>query len=195
MNLPEPQYELTFPLMKALRERRTVRKWKDQPISHQDLANLLWAASGETKSKKGRIKSKRTAPSVCNSQEIRVYTLMENGVFLYNEEAHSLELRVSKDLRSEVGTQRMMKTAPLGIVFVADLGRMKSPFLMSHDAKRFSAWVDTGFISQNIYLYCAAAKMGTAVLSLVNRDKLHSLMQLKEDEKIVLTQAVGYVAD
>ncbi|SMP53469.1 hypothetical protein [Anoxynatronum buryatiense] len=42
IKLPEPQKELEFPLMKALEERRTVRKWSDLPISEQELSNLLW---------------------------------------------------------------------------------------------------------------------------------------------------------
>jgi SagB-type dehydrogenase family enzyme len=193
IKLPEPQKDLKFPLMKALEKRRTIRKWNDVPISEQEISNLLWAACGITKSKYGNVKSKRTAPSACNSQEIRVYAIMQKGVFLYNEEDHELIEITPKDIRDNIGTQKMMKSAPMGLVFVADLSRMKSPFLRSMEAKRFSAWVDTGYISQNVYLYCAASNLGTAVLSLVNRDKLHKLIGLKEDEKIVLTQVVGHL--
>jgi len=63
--------------MKALEKRRTIRKWKDTPVSEQEISNLLWAACGITKSKYGNVKSKRTAPSACNSQEIRVYIIMK----------------------------------------------------------------------------------------------------------------------
>jgi hypothetical protein len=35
----------------------------------------------------------------------------------------------------------------------------------------------------------------TAVLGLVDRDKLHEAMQLKEHEKVVYTQAVGKSLD
>ena len=192
IKLPEPEKELKFPLMKALEKRRTTRKWKKDYISEQEISNLLWAACGITKSKKGNVKSKRTAPSACNSQEIRVYILLEKGVFLYEEE-HILIKIISEDIRENIGTQKMMKSAPMGLVFVADLSRMKSPFLRSYEAKRFCAWVDTGYISQNVYLYCAASNLGTAVLSLVDRDKLHKLMKLKKNEKVVLTQAVGYL--
>lgn len=193
IKLPEPQKELDFPLMKALEQRRSIRKWEDTPISEQELSNLLWAACGITKDKYGKVKSKRTAPSACNSQEIRVYVLMEKGVFLYNEENHELIEIISKDIRENIGTQKMMKSAPMGLVFVADLSRMNSPFLRSKEAQRFSAWVDTGYISQNVYLYCAASNLGTVVLSLVDRDKLQELMQLKEHEKIVLTQVIGHL--
>ncbi len=191
IKLPEPQKNLEFPLMKALEIRRTVRKWQEGPVPEQDLSNLLWAACGITKEKYGRVKSKRTAPSACNSQEIRVYLLMEKGVFLYDEENHAL-IEIHPDyIREFTRTQKMMKAAPLGLVFVADLSRMNSPFLRKKEARQFCAWVDTGYISQNVYLYCAASNLGTAVLSLVNREKLHRLMKLKEHEKIVLTQVVG----
>ncbi len=66
--------------------------------------------------------------------------------------------------------------------------------MRSEEAKRFSAWVDTGFISQNVYLYCTAANLGTVVLAMIKREKLRELMQLEEHEKIVLTQVVGHLA-
>ncbi len=191
VKLPDPEKHLDFPLMEALERRRSIRKWKNLPLSEQELSNLLWAACGITKEKYGKVKCKRTAPSACNSQEIRVYVIAEEGVFLYDEENHQLIRTVARDIRKDIGTQKMMKSAPLGLVFVADLSRLKSPFLRSREAKRFSAWVDTGYVSQNVYLYCAAAGLGTVVLSLVDRDKLHTLMKLREEEKIVLTQAVG----
>jgi SagB-type dehydrogenase family enzyme len=193
IKLPAPQKDLEFPLMKALENRRSIRKWKDASISKQEISNLLWAACGITKSEYGNVKSKRTAPSACNSQEIRIYAILKEGVFLYNEDNHELIEVVPKDIRDNIGTQKMMKSAPMGLVFVADLLRMKSPFLKSMEAKRFSAWVDTGYISQNIYLYCAASNLGTVVLALINRDKLHKLMRLNKNEKIVLTQVVGYL--
>ena len=191
IQLPEPQKALDFPLMKALENRRSIRKWKDAPIAEQDLSNLLWAACGITKNKYGNVKSKRTAPSACNSQEIRVYVLLAKGVFLYSEESHTLMEMVATDIREHIGTQKLMKSAPMGLVFVADLSKMTSPFLKNKEAQRFCAWVDTGYISQNVYLYCAASGLGTVALSLVNRDELHHRMQLKEHEKIVLTQVVG----
>lgn len=78
--LPAPQTDSPFTLMQALETRRTTRKWSGEPVLEQDLSNLLWAACGITKKKKGNTKSKRTAPSACNAQEIRVYVLLESGV-------------------------------------------------------------------------------------------------------------------
>ena len=193
IKLPAPKKDLTFPLMEAFAQRRSIRKWDDTPISLQDLSNLLWAACGVTKEKYGKVKCKRSTPSACNSQEIRVYALLPQGVYIFNEEEHVLECILVDDIREHTGTQKMMKSAPLGLVYVADLSRMTSPFMRSDEAKRFSAWVDTGFVSQNVYLYCTAANMGTVALMLIDRKILGKKLQLQEHEKIVMTQAVGYL--
>ena len=88
--LPAPQKDLDFPLMRALENSKSIRKWKDEPLSDQELSNLLWAACGITKETTKTAKSKRTAPSACNSQEIRVYVATRDGLFLYDEVNHQL---------------------------------------------------------------------------------------------------------
>lgn len=88
--LPEPQLDLPFPLMKAIQLRRTKRKWMNSDLSNQEISNLLWAACGVTHKETKRSKSRRTVPSACNSQEIKVYIALPNGLFLYNEKHHRL---------------------------------------------------------------------------------------------------------
>jgi SagB-type dehydrogenase family enzyme len=190
IKLPSPQKNLSFPLMQALAERRTTRKWQDKPLSEQVLSNLLWAACGINRVKKES--AKRTAPSACNSKEIKIYIALPDGLFLYNEYEHVLIKTLAADIRHNIGTQSMMHSAPVGLIYVSDYSAMTS-ILFTNDSKRwFMSGVDTGFISQNVYLYCAAANLSTAVLGLINRNKLHSLMKLKESEHVVLTQVVGY---
>lgn len=53
IKLPPPQKDLDFPLMKALEARRSKRKWKSDPLSKQQLSNLLWAGCGITRSATG----------------------------------------------------------------------------------------------------------------------------------------------
>jgi SagB-type dehydrogenase family enzyme len=191
IKLPPPQKNLDFPLMKALKERRSVRKWKKTPLSKQELSNLLWAACGITKEETNKSKSKRTAPSAHNWQEIKVYVAMKQGLFLYDEKGHQLIQILSKDIREDIGTQKMMRSAPVGLIYVSDYSKLSSYFAKDDDEKWFLTGTDAGFVSQNVYLYCAAAQLGTVVLGLVNRDKLHKIMGLKECEKVVYTQVVG----
>jgi len=191
IKLPQPQKELDFPLMKALAMRRTKRKWKDLSLSDQEISNLLWAACGITHQESKKSKSRRTVPSACNSQEIKIYIALYNGLFLYDEKNHQLVKVLSEDIRKDIGTQKMMRSAPVGLIYVSDYSKLKTFIFKDDNRKWFTSTADTGFISQNVYLYCAAANLSTAILGLVNRDKLHKIMGLNENEKIVYTQVVG----
>ncbi len=195
IKLPVPQKDLDFPLMKALEKRRSIRKWKNDSLSEQELSNLLWVACGITKEETKRSKSKRTAPSACNSQEIKIYVATKKGLFLYDEKNHQLIQTLTKDIRENIGTQKMMHSAPVGLIYVSDYSKMTNFLFRNDDQRWFTSGSDTGFISQNIYLHCAAAKLSTVVLGLVNRDKLHKIMNLKEHEKVVYTQVVGKSLD
>ena len=191
IKLPTPQKDLEFPLMKALEKRRSIRKWKNDALSDQELSNLLWAACGITKEETSRSKSRRTAPSASNSQAIKIYVTMKKGLFLYDEKNHQLIQILSKNIIENIGTQKMMHSAPLGLIYVSDFSKMKIYLAKSDNLKWFVSGTDTGFISQNVYLYCATANLSTVVLGLVNREKLHDIMGLKEHEKVVYTQVVG----
>jgi SagB-type dehydrogenase family enzyme len=195
IKLPLPQKALDFPLMKAFEKRRSIRKWKDEPLSDQELSNLLWAACGISKEKTRNSKSKRTAPSACNSQEIKIYVATKNGLFLYDEKHHQLTQLLSKDIRENIGNQKMMRSAPVGLIYVSDYSKMTNFLFRNDEIKWFFSGTDTAFVSQNVYLYCAAAKLSTVVLGLVKRDKLHKIMGLKECEKVVFTQVVGKALD
>jgi len=193
IKLPNPNLNIDVPLMKAIQNRRTKRKFSNRSIDMQTLADILWVSCGITKEAKSNTKSKRTVPSGCNSQEIRVYALTNEGAFLYDEVTHTLNLINEKDIRHCIGIQRMMKKAPLGLVYVADLSKMKSAILKKEEAKQFSSYVDTGYVSQNVYLYCAAMNLSTAAIALIRREEISELLNLNNEfEKVILTQAIGY---
>ncbi len=189
--LPPPQKELSFPLMLALELRRTKRKWAPQHLSPQQLSNVLWAACGLTSPATSKSKSKRTAPSARNSQTIKVYVALPTGVYQYNETQHTLVLVHGNDIREHIGTQQMMKTAPVGLIYVSDYAKLKGYIGTTNDQKWFVAGTETGFISQNVYLYCASAGLSTAIIGLVNRPKLQQVMGLLPTEKVVYTQVIG----
>jgi len=191
IKLLEPQKNLEFPLMKAIELRRTKRKWKSSKLSEQEISNLLWVACGITHKETKQSKSRKTAPSACNSQEIKVFIALSDGVFLYDEKNHQIIRVHSKDIRENIGTQKMMHSAPVGLIYVSDFSKLKTFQFKDDERKWLTSAVDTGFISQNVYLYCAATNLSTAILGLVDREKLHKIIGLNENEKIVYTQVVG----
>lgn len=185
IKLPTPQTEGGKPLMQALKERKSTREFSSKKLPVEALSNLLWAAFGINRPESGR----RTAPSAMNRQEIDIYVATANGCYLYNAKAHVLEPVLAEDIRELTGTQSFVKDAPLNLVFVADLSKMGGG---TDDGKEKTALADTGFISQNVYLFCASEGLATVVRGLVDKPALAEKMNLRPDQRIILAQTVGY---
>jgi SagB-type dehydrogenase family enzyme len=183
--LPKPQTEGGKPLMEALRLRRSSRAFSPRPLPDQVLSNLLWAAAGVSRPDSG----KRTAPSAMNWQEVSVYVVRADGVYVYDGAAHTLTQVVSDDIRALTGKQAFVKDAPVNLVYVADYDKMGKA---TEDDKKMYAATDTGFISQNVYLYCASEGLATVVRGWVDKPALAKAMKLRPAQKIILAQTVGY---
>ncbi|MCE5249691.1 SagB/ThcOx family dehydrogenase [bacterium] len=183
--LPAPQKEGGKPLMQALNERQTIREYSSESLPPQVLSNLLWAAFGINRPESG----KRTAPSAMNWQEIDIYVASAEGLYLYDPKAHSLNPVVAGDIRAQTGRQPFVTEAALNLIYVADFSRTGNAAQEQCD---FYSACDTGFISQNIYLFCASEGLATVVRGGLDRTALAEAMKLREDQKIILAQTVGY---
>jgi SagB-type dehydrogenase family enzyme len=187
IKLPDPQTKGGMPLMEALSKRQTLREFSDEPLPVQMLSDMLWAAFGVNRPESG----KRTAPSAMNLQEIDIYVALQDGLYLFRADKHVLEPVMDQDVRMHTGNQPFVAGAPVNLIFVADYSRMTRG---SQAEKDFYSATDTGFISQNVYLYCASAGLATVVRGWVDRDKLAEVIGLRDDQKIILAQTVGYPA-
>lgn len=186
IKLPPPQKEIGKPLMQALSLRHSTRTFSSKPLSMQEMSNLLWAAFGINRTESG----KRTAPSAMNWQEIDIYVATAEGVFLYNARDHSLIKVSGEDLRALTGKQDYVKDAPLNLVYVADMSKIGDT---KGDDRLIYTSADCGFIAQNVYLYCASEDLAVVVRGLVDRDTLSKKLNLKPEQKIILSQTVGYM--
>ena len=184
VNLPKPDTTGGKPLMKALKERRSVRSFSQERISEQTLANLLWAAFGIN-----RPDGHRTAPSAMNWQEIDIYVVMEKGVYLYNPAGQTLQPVLKGDIREKTGVQAFVKDAPLNLIYVADLSKTNRA---SPGDRDLYTGADCGFIAQNVYLFCASEGLATVVRGSVDRTLLSQNLNLNPHQKIILAQTVGY---
>lgn len=184
IELPKPQTDGGKPLMQALKERKTSREFSSKKLSMQVLSNLLWAGNGIN-----RPDGKRTAPTAMNKQEIDVYVAMAEGLYLYDAKANTLIGILAEDVRAATGTQPFVKDAPVNLVFVADFSKMGNG---PDEQKQFYAAADTGYVSQNVYLYCASEGLATVVRGSVDKPALAAIMKLPDNKKIILAQTVGY---
>ncbi|GHT14991.1 hypothetical protein FACS189426_22150 [Bacteroidia bacterium] len=162
--------------MDALNARQSNREYSDKELSLQTLSDLVWAAYGFNR------EDKRTAPSSQDKQEIDLYVSLKTGIYFYDGKAQKLILKAKGNHQATTGRQAFVEIAPVNFVFVANLDKN------SRDA----ALIDCGFISQNIYLFCASENLNSVVRGSYDKEGLQSLLKLTEKQEVLLTQTVGY---
>jgi nitroreductase len=182
--LPSPRSKGGKPLIEALALRRSTREYADRPLTTQLLSDLLWAAFGVN-----RPSGDRTAPYWRHIMVIDVYAALANGVWLYEPKQHALLPHLRADIRAQTGQQDFVGTSPLNLVYVAHGERMQD---IAPQERRLYASVDTGFIGQNVYLFCASEGLATVFRGAVDYAKLDRTMQLGRDQFVTFAQTVGY---
>jgi len=185
IQLPTPKTEGGKPLMQALKERKSMREFSVKELPLQVLSDLLWAADGINRPESAL----RTAPSAMEMQEIDIYVAKADGLYLYNTKENLLIPVAADDIRALTGKQPFVKDAALNLIYVADLTKMSR--LSAVDADFYAA-ADTGFISENVYLYCSSFGLATVVRGFMDKPALAKAMKLRQDQKIILAQTVGY---
>jgi nitroreductase len=180
IQLPAPRTEGGMPLMQALKERHSTRQFSSQTLSPQTLSNLLWAGFGIN-----RPDGHRTAPSAMNWQEVDIYVATPSGVYVYDAKANALQPVVEGDLRAVTGVQPFVKDAAVDLVYVADTARTRPNELET-------SALDTGFIAQNVYLFCASEGLAAVVRGSVDKAAVAKAFKLRPEQRVMLAQSVGY---
>jgi len=184
VTLPVPQNSGGMPLMAALKRRHSTREYSEQALTEQTLSDLLWAAFGIN-----RPSGDRTAPYWRHIMVIDVYVAKNDGVWLYEPQTHALRRYLPDDIRAQTGLQDFVGKAPVNLVYVAHGERMTD---ITPQERRLYASVDTGFIGQNVYLFCASAGLGSVFRGAVDYQSLDRLLKLPEGQFVTFAQTVGY---
>ncbi len=172
----------------ALQNRKSTNAFQSKPLPAGLLLNLLWAAFGINRPASG----KRTAPTAMNYQEIDIYALLPEGASVYNAKEGKLESVLAQDLRARSGTSGWAKEAPVHLLFVADYAKMGST---PQSQKELWSSCHTGFIGQNVYLYCASVGLGAHFVASLDRAALSGSLKLRQNQAILFAQIVGYPKD
>ena len=187
ITLLKPDKSLDVSLMQALSDRKSQREFADKPLSLEDLSSLLWAANGIN-----REDGRRTAPSAINAQDIDIYVCLANGAYLYNAKQNQLVRVCTNDLRQAVAGRQPV-VAPAFLVLVADLSRYPERMLSQRQLVESFACMDAGYVSQNICLYCSAAKLATVPRASMDKEALTKALNLTDNQFPVLNNPVGYM--
>jgi nitroreductase len=171
-------------LIDALRLRHSTREYDSRALPVRLLSELLWAAFGVNRSDTGD----RTAPYWRHVMVIDVYVAMADGVWIYAPERHELLPYLDTDIRATTGLQEFVGEAPVELIYVAHGDRMHD--LVAEDRRLFAS-VDTAFIGQNVYLFCASEGLGTVFRGAFDQKKLADALKLDDQQFVTFVQTVG----
>ena len=189
VKLSPPDFSAPGPtVLQALRDRKSERAYAAADLSLEQLSEVLWAAGGVNRPAPAGGKAGRTAPSARNVQGLEIYALTKEGVYHYDHQAHELRPVTAGDHRAAAGPQAYVASAPLNLVYVADLPK----FPGGDETKRLqAALTDVGFMAENVYLYCAAAGLNVVARTSVDPAALAPLLKLDKNFLPLMGQTVG----
>jgi SagB-type dehydrogenase family enzyme len=195
LHLTPPERGGGRPLMEVLNERQSIRKFSPRELEPHIMSGLLWAANGVNRredidGETGGAAGKRTAPSARDAREIDIYVVTPFGVYLYIPDDHKAKSIKNGDYRKEIlaGKSEFACEAPVVLVYVASAKKMEKFDVATKD---IYAAVDCGFISQNVYLYCASERLATVILGNFNKEATIKALGLRND-KVLFVQPVGH---
>jgi len=195
VQLDNPQREGGAPLWDVFDSRRSVRHFKDAPMTKSELSQLLWAAQGITNQGSGF----RTAPSAGALYPVETYLVVnsvedvEPGVYHYAVDKHELDqLRVG-DFRMPVAQaaldQEMAYRANVVFIWTAVFERSKWKY--NQRAYRY-VYLDAGHIAQNVALAAVALDFGSCQIGALYDDEVNALIDIDGVvESVIYMTVVG----
>lgn len=196
IKLPPPA-PLSIPLDETIRLRKTDRIFLPEALNIDEISLLLFYSCGVVSSDKEGWKSHRAYPSGGGLYPIEIYPLVIRGpdhigagIYHYSIKEHSLEkLGDFNSLDEAFTTNPWAKEAALILIFSLIDGRTKPKY--GNFAYKL-ALIETGHISQNIYLNCAALSLKCCALGGIEEEKVNSALDLDgETETTFYAVAVG----
>jgi len=192
IKLPEPRLGSETSLEEAILNRRSIRSYKDEDLSLEELSQILWAAQGIT-SEGG----KRAAPSAGMTYPLELYVLvrrvegLDPGIYQYVPQGHSLNTIKSVEDFDELvqgAVNQELKRGGFNIIMTADFSRTTSVY-----GERGIGYVylEAGHAAQNIYLQATSLNLGCVVVGAFDDENVKSVLSLPENHKPIYIIPVG----
>lgn len=195
IKLPEPVYDSPFSLEKAILKRRSIRRYKDEPLSIKEVSQLVWAAQGITD--RGGL---RTAPSAGALYPLEIYIVVGNvdklttGIYKYNPQEHELLLIKEGDMRRDLANaalgQAVVENGAIVIVISAVYER--TTWRYGDRGIRY-VHMEVGHVGQNISLQAVSLALGTVVVGAFYDDEVKRIMEMPEEESPLYIMPVGRI--
>ena len=188
MKLPEPKFSSQISLEEAFLNRRSVRAFREDSLTLEEIGQLLWAAQGVTEKWGGR-----TAPSAGALYPLEIYLLsgeikgLEPGLYHYHPADHSISQRIAKDLRGEVTeaslNQDQILKAPATLIIAAVYERTTEKY-----GKRGVRYVhqEVGSVCENIHLQAESLNLGTVWIGAFDDRDVKQVLGIAEEPLAIM---------
>ena len=185
INLPEPQYDSDVSIEQSLLNRRSTRSYTDEPLTLQEVSQLLWAAQGTTDPR-----GYRTAPSAGALYPLELYLVAGDvegwisGVYRYEPDGHQLVKTMDGDHRAELANaaleQSSVREGAISIVFTGVYERTTGKY--GERGIRY-VHIEVGHAAQNLCLQATAMGLGIVTVGAFSDEQVSQLLNLPEDEQ------------
>lgn len=183
INLPSPSYK-GMDLEQTLKNRRSIRNYKDKPLTKKELSQLLWAAQGVTDQQRGF----RTAPSAGALYPLEIYIDAKKvegfpaGVYKYKPENHQLILKNKQSQRDKIYQaalrQNQVKQAPVLLIITGVYQRVTKKY--GKRGVRYTH-LEAGHVAQNIYLQATSLGLGTVSVGAFEDNRIKEILDIEAE--------------
>jgi SagB-type dehydrogenase family enzyme len=191
VDLPAPRTDSDVSLEEALATRRSAREFTDEPLTTQQISQLLWAAQGITADWGGR-----TAPSAGALYPLEVYVATREGLYHYLPEGHRLQILGRTDLRAPLADAALGQTAvsdaPTVFVIAAVYARTAEKY--EDRAERY-VQLEAGHACQNLLLEAVALGLGAVPMGSFSDAEVARTLGLPTGQTPLYLVPVGHSAE
>lgn len=189
IKLPPPLTKSEVSLEETILKRRSVRSFKDKPLTLEQISQLLWAAQGITYPQEGL----RAAPSAGATYPLEVYLVSREGVSHYLPEKHSLQKVIAENrmrLLSEACLdQDWVEKVGVDIVLSAIFERTTGRYRQRGVGY---VYIEAGHAAENIHLQAVALGLGSVPIGAFDDDNVAKVLELPAKIRPLYVIPVGY---
>ena len=203
IKLPVPKLKSTVSVEEAMLNRRSVRDFKSDALSLEQVSQVLWAAYGVTKEMsspsflRGGLK---TAPSAGALYPLEIYVIvgnvngLEKGIYKYLPEGHFLIKIYEQDIRKELAeaalNQEFIEQAPVSLVYSAVYSRTTKKY-KDRGRERYVC-MDLGHSAENVCLQVVAMGLGTCPVGAFEDRMVRNVIMIPDNEEPLYIMPIGY---
>lgn len=192
ISLPEPDKDSDISLEETINKRRSIRSFKNEDLTLNQISQLLWAGQGIT----DKQRNYRAVPSAGALYPMELYVVKEDGVYHYLPSSCDIEKLKDKDLRRDLSDaalgQRPIQEAPISIVMCAVYERVTSKY--GQRGIRYTH-IEAGHIAENIQLQAVSLGLGSVPIGAFVDERVQKVLDIPENHIPVYIIPVGYPAE